>query len=129
MVEEKGAPRAVRLAGLVAAAQGVGVLAVTAILGVATVLGEPDSYGRALFAVLIGLAGGVLLLRIGLGITRLEGWARAPVIVAQVLLVPIGYTLAVTAQLPWYGVPILASSAAQIYLLLIPEARRAFLDR
>jgi hypothetical protein len=114
--EQSGVPRAVRLAGLLAVVEGAGVLLAAAALGVATALEPPESYGRA-------------LLRIGLGIARVERWARAPVVVAQVLLVPVGYTLAVTAQLPLYGVPILALVAAEVCLLLTPEARLAFLDR
>jgi hypothetical protein len=129
VAEEDGAPRAVRLAGLVAAAQGAGVLVATGVLGVATTLEPPDSYGRALFTVVLGVAAGALLLRIGQGIARVEGWARAPVVVAQILLIPVGYTLAVTAQRPLYGVPILALCAAEICLLLTPEARLAFTDR
>lgn len=132
MADDNGAPRAVRalrLAGLVAAAEGAAVLVAAAVLGVATALERPDSYGRALFAVLIMLAAGVLLVRVGRGIARVQGWARAPAVVAQVLLVPVGYTLAVTAERPLYGVPVLALCAAEIYLLLTPEARLAFLDR
>ena len=129
MPEQSGVPRAVRLAGLLAVVEGAGVLLAAAALGVATALERPESYGRALFGAFILLAAGLLLLRIGLGIARVERWARAPVVVAQVLLVPVGYTLAVTAQLPLYGVPILALVAAEVCLLLTPEARLAFLDR
>lgn len=129
MAEQNGAPRTVRLAGLIAAVEGVGVLAAAGVLGVVTLLNRPDSYGRALFAVAIGLAAGLLLLRIGRGLGRVEGWARAPVFVAQILLIPVGYTLAVSAELPWYGVPILALCAAEIGLLLSPEARLAFTGR
>jgi len=127
--EQSGVPRAVRLAGLLAVVEGAGVLLAAAALGVATALEPPESYGRALFGAFILLAAGLLLLRIGLGIARVERWARAPVVVAQILLVPVGYTLAVTAQLPLYGVPILALVAAEVCLLLTPEARLAFLDR
>jgi len=129
VAEENGAPRPVRLAGLVAAVEGAGVLIATGVLGVATVLDRPDSYGRALFAVVIGLVAGLLLLRIARGVARVQGWARAPVVVAQALLAPVGYTLAVTAEMPQYGVPILALCLAEICLLLTPAARLAFLDR
>ncbi|MBA2416767.1 MAG: hypothetical protein H0V64_12960 [Geodermatophilaceae bacterium] len=129
VAEDNGAPRAVRLAGLVAAAEGAGVLIAAAVLGVSTLLERPDSYGRALFAMAIGLAAGVLLLGIGRGVFRVQGWARAPVIVAQVLLIPVGYTLAFTAGLPLYGVPILALCVAEFFLLLTPQARQAYLDR
>lgn len=129
MAEENGAPQTVRLAGLIAAVEGAAVLTATAVLGVATAVDHPDSYGRAVFAVVIGLAAGLLLLRIGRGLARAEGWTRAPVVVAQALLVPVGYTLAVTAEQPLYGVPILVLCLAEISLLLTPAARQAFMDR
>lgn len=126
MVEPNGAPRAVRWAAAVAGVQAVAILAATVVLAVATLLGDPDSFGRAAVAVLIGLAAGLGLLRAAQAIHRPEGWARAPVIVCQLLLIPVGYTLAVQAELPAYGVPILASCAAELYLLLTPESRAAF---
>ncbi len=129
MAEQNDVPRAVRLAGLLAAAEGVGVLVAAGALGLSTAVDRPDSYGAALFGVLIGLVAGLLLLRIGRGVARLQAWARAPVFIAQILLVPVGYTLAVSADRPAYGVPILAVCAGVVGLLLTPEARLTFLNR
>lgn len=122
-------PRSVRLAAAIAAIEGLGAISAGVFLLVKTVLERPDSYGRAGFAVLAAGLGGLLLLRMGLGLTRLEGWVRAPLIVAQIVLWPVGYTLAFQAGLPWYGVPILVLGALELYLLLTPQARAAFADR
>lgn len=110
------------------AVEAVVILAGTAVFAVATLVGQPDSFGRAAFAVLIGLAAGAGLLRCAQALGRPEGWSRAPVIVCQLLLIPVGYTLAFQADLPAYGVPVLATCAAVLYLLLTPEARAAFLE-
>lgn len=128
MAQQNGAPGTVRWAAVVVAVEALAILAGTGVFAVATVVGAPDSYGRAAFAVLIGLAVGAGLLRCAQALGRLEGWARAPVIVCQLLLIPVGYTLAFQAELPVYGVPILATCAAVLYLLLTPEARAAFLQ-
>lgn len=128
MAPETGAPRAVRLAGVVVGVEGLVLLAAAGVLAVATVLGEIDSLGRAGFGVLIGLAAGAGLLRIAVGLTRLEAWARAPAVVGQLLLAPVGYTLAFSAEQPAYGVPILALCAAELFLLFTPESRAAFLE-
>ncbi|CAN5292181.1 hypothetical protein BH20ACT5_BH20ACT5_08110 [soil metagenome] len=117
------------MAAAAVAVEGLGLLAAGAALLVQTLRSTPDSYGRAGFAVVMAVLGGLLMLRLALGLVRLEGWVRAPVIVAQVLLWPVGYTLAVQAGLPWYGVPILLLAAAAVLALLSRPARMAFRDR
>lgn len=112
-----------------AAVEGLAVLAAAIVLAVDTVLSKPDSYGRAVFGAVLAAVTGVLLLRLARGILRLEGWSRAPLIVLQLLFIPVGYSLAFQSGLPWYGVPILALCAVGIVLLLMPAARVAFLDR
>lgn len=129
MGPQSAAPRALGLAGLVVAVQAAALLVAVAVLAAATVLGRTENLGRAGFGVLVGLAAGLAMLRIGLGLVRVEGWARAPAVVVQLLLVPVGYTLAFTARQPAYGVPILALCVAELFLLFTPEARAAFLGR
>lgn len=129
MVPQTGAPRAVRLAGLVVGVEGTALVVVAAGLAVATVLGNVESLGRAGFGVLIGLAAGAGLLRVAVALAGAEGWARAPAVVVQLLLAPVGYTVAFSAERPAYGVPILVLCAAELFLLFTPDSRAAFLDR
>jgi hypothetical protein len=65
----------------------------------------------------------VLLAR---GLARLAGWARTPVVVLQLLALPVGYSLGIQAGLLAYGAPILLAAVAVLYLLFTPEARAAF---
>ncbi|OMQ15041.1 hypothetical protein A7K94_0212210, partial [Modestobacter sp. VKM Ac-2676] len=96
---------------------------------VLTVTGEPSSVGRALAGVVyVGLGAG-LLAAAAVGLWRVSGWSRGPVIVLQLLLAVIGYTAAFQADQPLLGVPLLALVALELYLLATPEARLAFLDR
>lgn len=129
MVPQTGAPRAVRLAGLVVGIEGIALLLAAGGLAVATVLGLVENLGRAGFGVLIGLAAGAGMLRVAVGLAAVEGWARAPAVVVQLLLAPVGYTVAFTAERPAYGVPILVLCIAGLFLLFTPESRAAFLDR
>ncbi len=129
MIPQTGAPRAVRLAGLVVGIEGIALLLAAGGLAVATVLGLVENLGRAGFGVLIGLAAGAGMLRVAVGLAGVEGWARAPAVVVQLLLAPVGYTVAFTAERPAYGVPILVLCAAELFLLFTPESRAAFLDR
>jgi hypothetical protein len=94
--EPEPPPKAIRVAGILVAAQGVlGVgfagylvvylvtLAGAAALGIRAVLGE-----AAMFLLI-----GVGLLAVGLGLLRGRAWARTPAIVTQLLSLPAVYSL------------------------------------
>jgi hypothetical protein len=123
------APGTVRLAALVAAVEGVALLGLGVFYAAKTAVARPDSYGRALLGAAMAVAGGALLLVLGRALLRLRGWARSPVIVLQLLALPVAYSLAFQAGLPVYGGPILVLAVAELYLLFTPEARAAFWDR
>ena len=94
-----------------------------------TVTGDPDSVGRALAEVVyVGLGAG-LLTAAAVGLWRVSGWARAPVVVLQVLLGLLGFSLAFQGGLPLIGVPVLVLVATVLYLLATPEARLAYFTR
>jgi hypothetical protein len=123
------APVTVRLAALVAAVEGVALLGLGAFYAGKTALQRPDSYGRALLGAAMAVAGGALLLLLGRALLRVRRWARSPVVVLQVLALPVAYSLAFQAGLPGYGGPILVLAVAELYLLFTPEARAAFWER
>jgi hypothetical protein len=123
------APVAVRRAALVVAVEAVALGAVALLLLWLTVTSDPQSVGRALAEVVyVGLSA-ALLAAAAVGLWRVSSWARGPVIVLQLLLAVIGYTLAVPAQRPLLGVPVLLLVALEFYLLFRPEARLAFAER
>jgi hypothetical protein len=74
---------------------------------------------------LLGAAAIALCVR---GLLRLRPAARTPVVVLQLLTLPIGYTIAFQAGHPGYGGPILLAALAVLYLLFTPPVR-AVLDR
>lgn len=127
--ERPPAPGALRWAGIV-----VGVQAVAAGAGAVawlwlTLTGAPDSLSRAIAEVVI-----LALLALGLGaaargLARAAGWARGPVIAAQILFGLAGFATAFEAGRPLVGVPVLLLVAAELYLLATPEARLAYLER
>jgi hypothetical protein len=119
-------PRTVRLAALLAAVEGLALLGLGAFYAGKIGLQRPDSYGRALLGAAMAVAGGALLVLLGRALGRLRGWARSPVIVLQLLALPVGYSLAFQAGLPAYGGPILALAVTELYLLFTPDARAAF---
>jgi hypothetical protein len=119
-------PPAVRRAALVVALEAVGAAALALVLLFLTLTSSPDSVGRALAEVVyVGLAA-ALLTACAVGLWRLSAWARGPVVVLQLLLGVIGYTMAFQADRPFWGVPLLAVVALELCLLATPEARQAF---
>ncbi len=122
-------PGAVRRAALVVALEAAALAALALVLLWLTLTSDPDSTGRALAEVVyVGLGAG-LLGAAAVGLWRLAGWARGPVVVLQVLLGLLGYNLAFAGDQPLIGVPVLVLVATELYLLLTPEARLAFYHR
>jgi hypothetical protein len=118
-----------RRAALVVGVEALALAAVAVVLLYLTLTSSPDSVGRALAEVVyVGLAAG-LLGAAARGLWHVRGWARGPVIALQLLLAVLGYTLAVQADLPLLGVPVLALVGIELYLLATPEARLAYSDR
>jgi hypothetical protein len=123
------APPAVVRAALVAAVEAALLLAGALFLLWLTLTSDPDSVGRALAEVVYVAVFGVALAAAAVGLRRLAGWARGPVIVLQILLGLFGYSTAFAGDRPLLGLPLIALALTELYLLATPEARLAFLDR
>jgi len=121
-------PGQVRLAAALVIAQGLALLAAAAVLVAKTVAGHPDSVARALLGAAMALLGTLVLLACARGVLGRHPAARTPVVVLEVLALPVGYSLGVQAGLPGYGAPIVLSALAVLCLLFTPAAR-SVLDR
>jgi len=122
-------PQALRWAAVVVAVQAtaVGVGAVAWLW--LTLTSSPESLARALAEVVI-----LALVALGLGaaargLARVAGWARGPVIAAQIFFGLSGFVAAFEAERPLIGLPVLLLVAAELYFLATPEARLAYLER
>ncbi|WP_324274099.1 hypothetical protein [Blastococcus brunescens] len=123
------APQALRWAALV-----VGIQAAAVGLGAAvwlwlTLTSTPDSVSRALAEVVMLALVAVGLGAAAVGLARVAGWARGPVIAAQIFFGLSGFVAAFEAERPLIGLPVLVLVATEIYLLATPEARLAYLER
>lgn len=94
----------------------------------ATVFGTPNSIARALWGAALAFVGALALAGCARGLYTLRPSARTPVVVLQLLALPVSYTLAFQAGRAEYGGPILVAALAVLYLLFTPPARAA-LDR
>lgn len=106
------------------AGQTVALVAVVVFLAVADLGGDAGSVrgavGVTLYAALLALALGGLTW----ALWKRRSWARGPAIVIELLLLPIGYTMA-TGGLGWLGVLVMAAGLAGAATLLAPSTRAA----
>ncbi len=121
-------PTPLRSACAIVALECAGLLAAAGFLVVSTIVGHPSGLGRALFGAALALGGALLLGGALRGLLRLNPAARTPVIVMQLLAIPVAYSLAFQAGRVAYGGPILIAALSVLYLLFTPPARLA-LDR
>ncbi|MDT4964414.1 MAG: hypothetical protein QOF87_4061 [Pseudonocardiales bacterium] len=128
MVEDSGTPAQVRAAATVIWLESLALVGAAGVLVTKTFDGHPDSIARALLGAALALAAAAALVLGARGLIRLRPAARTPMVVLQLLALPVGYSLAFQADRVGYGGPILVAALVVLYLLFTPPARAA-LDR
>jgi hypothetical protein len=123
-----GVPGAVRAACVILSLEALALVGVAAFYLYDTAAGSPHSVAGALLGAAFAVLGAIVLLFGARGLLRLRPAARTPIVVLQLLALPVSYSLAFQAGLPAIGGPILIAALAVIYLLFTPPARAA-LDR
>jgi hypothetical protein len=121
-------PGPVRLASAVVGLEAVALLVGAVFLLIDSIVGNPNSVSRALLDAAAALLGAVVLGLCTRGLLRLHPAARTPVVVLEILAIPVGYDIAFPAGRVAIGAPILFGALAVLYLLFTPPARAA-LDR
>ncbi|TQN41652.1 hypothetical protein FHU33_1026 [Blastococcus colisei] len=123
------APRALRWAALVVGIEAAAIALGALVLLYLTFTSDAASVSRAVAEVVLVAGGAAVLAAAAVGLWRVAGWARGPVIALQLLLAALAYTTAFEAEQPLIGVPVLVLVAVELYLLATPEARLAYLER
>ena len=122
------APGPVRVAVIIIGAECVALVAAAIVLIAKSITGTPGDLARALITAVFALAAAGGLAFGAQALLRLRPAARSPVVVVQLLALPVAYSLAFQADRIAYGAPILLAALAVIFLLFTPPARQA-LDR
>jgi hypothetical protein len=118
--------RTLRWAIGVLAAETVGLVGLVVYLVYADLVGGAQSLrGAVTVTVLSALTAG-LFGSLAVALRRRRSWARGPAIVLQLLLVPIGYSLA-SAGLAWAGLPVMALGLGGAAALIAPATREALI--
>ena len=126
MVDE--VPNQLRAAVLVVWIEALALIGAAAFLVWSTIFGHPDGVAQALLIAAMALGGATVLGLSGRGLLRLRPSGRTPVVVLQILALPVSYSLAIQAGRVGYGGPILVAAVVVLYLLFTPPVRAA-LDR
>jgi len=121
-------PRPLKAACGLLALEALGLLVGGVVLLVDTVTGHPTDRASAVLTAAFAVAGAVVLAFGARGLLRLRPAARTPIVVLEVLAVPVGYQLVFDSERPEWGWPVLLVALAVLYLLFTPPVR-AVLDR
>lgn len=124
-----GPPRPVRLAAAVVVAEGVALLVLAVVEAVSTIVSDAASVSLALVTAAFAAAAGALLLWLARGLVELRRAARTPVVVLQLIALPIGWNLIGSSGRPELGLPVLLLAVAVLVLLFGTEDARAALRR
>ncbi len=121
-------PQTVRVAAGITAAEALALIGAAIALIVLTIVHTTTRLWAAFAIVGFALLAAAILLLCARGLMHLTPAARSPVILLQLLAVPVAFSLGFQAGRLLIAGPILLCSVAVLVLLLTPSARRA-LDR
>lgn len=121
-------PVPLRAAVVLVLVEAVALVAAAAVLIVKTVGGEPNDVWRAVLGAALALAGAAVLAAGARALLRLRPAARSPIVVLQLLALPVAYSMWFQAGVVVYGAPIMVAALATLFLLFTPPVREA-LDR
>ena len=115
--ESRRVPGPVRVAAIIIAAECLALVAAAIVLIAKSVSGTPGDLGRALITAAVAVAAAVGLGFAARALLRLRPAARSPIVVLQLLALPVAYSLAFQADRIAYGAPIMLAALAVIFLL------------
>ncbi|WP_043624304.1 hypothetical protein [Nonomuraea candida] len=120
-----GRPLTLLIAASVVALEGLIALGLGVFVAVETLTGRPDDLTTALAEAVFGLLIGAGLLWVaGGGLLRKERWGRAPGVLTQIFMLPVGGTLITSGQAQ-LGLPLIVVALAGLVTLLAPPTTHA----
>ena len=109
-------------------AEAAGLAALTVFLVYEDLTADRTELVSALFVTAFAAAGAAALAFLGRLLAQRRAGARAPAIVLQLMLVPVGYYMT-QAGLGWLGIPLIALGLLVCGLMLTPASTNALVDR
>ncbi|WP_106849495.1 hypothetical protein [Blastococcus sp. Marseille-P5729] len=122
--EHRSTPLAIA-AGLVAL-EGLIALGYAVTWGYLSLTGSPTDETASLMGAVFAALGGLLLLRMAVALWQVEVWPRVPVIVLQLIFVPVGWSIAFKLGNTAIGVPMLVLAVSLLALLFSAPVREGY---
>ena len=117
-------PATLVIAVALLAAEGIALLALGVVVGVASLAGHPTDRTASLIEAVFAIAIGALLGLLGYWLLRGHRAARGPAVVLELMLLPVGYYM-IQAGVVWAGVLAIALGLAVCGLLIAPATRQS----
>ncbi|MDG4769268.1 hypothetical protein [Solwaraspora sp. WMMD792] len=124
-IDAQPTPATLRWAVWALAGESVAVGLVAGYLAYQDVTSTATDLASALIVTGFAVGGAVLLAVLARAVARRRSAARAPAIVAQLMLLPVGYYM-IVGGLAWLGVPLIGLGLVVTALLVAPPTTRAF---
>lgn len=125
MIQDSPAlPATLRWAVWLLIAEAAAVALVAAYLVYEDLTGTANNLGVALMVTAFAIGGAALLFVLARALAHRRAGARGPVIVLQLMLLPIGYFM-IQGGLAWAGIPIIAIAVGVGGLLVTPSSTKA----
>ena len=118
-------PDSVRYAAYVVLAQAAALLIITVVLLVLAGVHSSQRLWAALAIAGFALLGALICYLCARGLLGLRPSSRSPVVLLELLALPVGFSLGIQAGRPLAGIPVLVSALAVLALLCTPSARAA----
>jgi len=103
------------------AVEGIAVLVAGVWLGVRSLGDDVSDRGGAATGAVVAVLVGIVILALARGMLARKRWARSPVIVLQILFLPVGVGLLQSGR-PAYGVPVILLPVATLVSLGMAHA-------
>lgn len=113
-------------AAAVVALEGLLALGYGLVWGYYSLTGAPLDQTASLMGAVFAVLGGALLVRMAVALWQVEVWPRVPVIVLQLILVPVSWSLAFTLGNTVVGVPLLVAAITLLVLLFSAPVRESY---
>lgn len=94
--------------------------------GYLSLTGSPTDETASLMGAVFAALGGLLLLRMAVALWQVEVWPRVPVIVLQLIFVPVGWSIAFKLGNTAIGVPMLVLAVSLLALLFSAPVREGY---
>lgn len=116
-------PRPVLALAAMVVLEAAALLVVAAVLVIETITRDPKSLFGSLGGAVLALVAAAVLVLLVPHLLRGRRFARTPIVVLQILWLPVGFSLAFQSGLPEYGIPILIAALTTLGLFATPSAR------